>query len=389
MSEERERLVNDYRNKIREAREVEANVKKLRQDRQELVREYERTEEDIKAIQSVGLMIGDVLKNVDDERFIVKASSGPRYVVGCRTKLDKTKLKQGTRVALDMTTLTIMRPMPREVDPTVFNMLNEDSSKIDFSEIGGLTDQVRELREVIELPLTNPELFVRVGIKAPKGVLLYGPPGTGKTLLARALASNINGTFLKVVASAIVDKYIGESARIIREMFGYAKDHQPCVIFMDEIDAIGGSRFGEGSSADREIQRTLMELLAQLDGFESLGAVKIVMATNRPDILDPALLRPGRLDRKIEIPLPNEASRLDILKIHAASITKRGDVDYESVAKLADGFNGADLRNVCTEAGLFAIREDRDYVLDEDFFKAARKIAVAKRLESKLDYSKV
>ena len=365
------------------------SVKRLRQDVKDLVVDYNRTEDDLKAIQSVGMLIGDVLKHMDDERFIVKASSGPRYVVGCRTKLEKTKLKPGTRVALDMTTLTIMRPMPREVDPTIFNMLNDETGTIDFSEIGGLNDQVRELREVIELPLTNPELFIRVGIKAPKGVLLYGPPGTGKTLLARALASNINGTFLKVVASAIVDKYIGESARIIREMFGYAKDHQPCVIFMDEIDAIGGSRFSEGTSADREIQRTLMELLAQLDGFESLGAVKIVMATNRPDILDPALLRPGRLDRKIEIPLPNEASRLEILKIHAGSITKRGDIDYESVVKLADGFNGADLRNICTEAGLFAIREGRDYVLEEDFMKAARKIAETKKLESKLDYSKI
>lgn len=364
-------------------------MKRLRQDVKDLVVDYNRTEDDLKAIQSVGMLIGDVLKHMDDERFIVKASSGPRYVVGCRTKLEKSKLKPGTRVALDMTTLTIMRPMPREVDPTIFNMLNDESGTIDFSEIGGLNDQVRELREVIELPLTNPELFIRVGIKAPKGVLLYGPPGTGKTLLARALASNINGTFLKVVASAIVDKYIGESARIIREMFGYAKDHQPCVIFMDEIDAIGGSRFSEGTSADREIQRTLMELLAQLDGFESLGAVKIVMATNRPDILDPALLRPGRLDRKIEIPLPNEASRLEILKIHAGSITKRGDIDYESVVKLADGFNGADLRNICTEAGLFAIREGRDYVLEEDFMKAARKIAETKKLESKLDYSKI
>jgi 26S proteasome regulatory subunit T4 len=365
------------------------SVKKLRQDVRNLVQDYNRTEEDLKAIQSVGMLIADVLRQMDDERFIVKASSGPRYVVGCRTRLDKKKLKQGTRVALDMTTLTIMRPMPREVDPTVFNMLTEESGSIDFSEIGGLNDQIRELREVIELPLTNPELFVRVGIKAPKGVLLYGPPGTGKTLLARALASNINGTFLKVVASAIVDKYIGESARIVREMFGYAKDHQPCVIFMDEVDAIGGSRFSEGTSADREIQRTLMELLAQLDGFESLGAVKIVMATNRPDILDPALLRPGRLDRKIEIPLPNENSRAEILKIHARSITKRGEVDYDSVVKLADGFNGADLRNICTEAGLFAIREDRDYVLEEDFMKATRKIAETKKLESKLDYSKV
>lgn len=361
----------------------------MRQDVKDLIAEYNRTEEDLKAIQSVGQLIGDVLKQLDDDRFIVKASSGPRYVVGCRTKLDKSKLKPGTRVSLDMTTLTIMRPMPREVDPTVFNMLNESAGGVGFGDIGGLNEQIRELREVIELPLTNPELFIRVGIKAPKGVLLYGPPGTGKTLLARALATNINGTFLKVVASAIVDKYIGESARIIREMFGYAKDHQPCVIFMDEIDAIGGSRFSEGSSADREIQRTLMELLNQLDGFESLGAVKIVMATNRPDILDPALLRPGRLDRKIEIPLPNEMSRLEILKIHAASITKRGDIDYESVVKLADGFNGADMRNICTEAGLFAIRADRDYVLEEDFMKAARKIAETKKLESKLDYSKV
>jgi 26S proteasome regulatory subunit T4 len=320
---------------------------------------------------------------------LIQASSGPRYVVGCRNKLDKSKLVAGVRVALDMTTLTIMRQLPREVDPTVYNMKSDDEKGISFSEIGGLNEQIRELRETIELPLTNPELFVRVGIKPPKGVLLYGPPGTGKTLLARALASNINATFLKVVASAIVDKYIGESARVIREMFGYARDHQPCVIFMDEIDAIGGSRFSEGTSADREIQRTLMELLAQLDGFDTIGQVKMVMATNRPDILDPALLRPGRLDRKIEIPLPNEAQRLDILKIHAGPITKKGEIDFESVVKLADDFNGADMRNICTEAGLFAIRANRDYVLEEDFMKAARKISENKKLESKLDYSKV
>jgi 26S proteasome regulatory subunit T4 len=190
----------------------------------------------------------------------------------------------------------------------------------------GLNEQIKELREVIELPLINPELFVRVGIKAPKGVLLYGPPGTGKTLLARAVAHNIDASFLKVVSSAIVDKYIGESARLIREMFGYAKDHQPCIIFMDEIDAIGGRRFSEGTSADREIQRTLMELLNQLDGFDAIGQVKMICATNRPDVLDPALLRPGRLDRKIEIPLPNEAARVDVLKIHAMNITKQGEI---------------------------------------------------------------
>lgn len=310
-------------------------------------------------------------------------------MVGYRPKVDVADLKPGARIALDMTTLTIMRVLPREVDPAVFSMLSEDPGKVSFSSIGGLNDQIRELREVVELPLTNPELFTRVGIKAPKGVLLYGPPGTGKTLLARALACNLNASFLKVVASAIVDKYIGESSRVIRQMFGYAKDHQPCVIFMDEVDAIGGKRFSEGTSADREIQRTLMELLNQLDGFEQLGAVKMVMATNRPDILDPALLRPGRLDRKIEIPLPNDAARVDILRIHIKKISKKGDFDYEAIGKLCDGFNGADLRNVCTEGGMFAIRADRDVVLEEDLFKAARKIAENKKMESKLDYSKV
>ena len=207
-------------------------------------------------------------------------------------------------------------------------------------------------------------------------MLLYGPPGTGKTLLARAVASTLNTNFLKVVASAIVDKYIGESARVVREMFGYAREHEPCVIFMDEIDAIGGRRFSEGTSADREIQRTLMEvrrriciwaswsltcfqLLNQMDGFDSLGRTKLIMATNRPDTLDPALLRPGRLDRKIEIPLPNEQARLEILKIHAQPVNKSGEIDYEAIVKLSDGFNGADLRNVVTEAGMFAIRDDR------------------------------
>lgn len=187
--------------------------------------------------------------------------------------------------------------------------------------------------------------------------------------MARAVAATLDCNFLKVVSSAIVDKYIGESSRVVREMFGYAREHEPCIIFMDEIDAIGGRRFSEGSSSDREIQRTLMELLNQMDGFDSLGQTKIIMATNRPDTLDPALMRPGRLDRKIEIPLPNEQGRLEILKIHASPIAKMGEIDYEAVVKLSDGFNGADLRNVCTEAGMFAIREERDYCVQDDFMK--------------------
>ncbi|CAN8009739.1 unnamed protein product [Ixodes pacificus] len=397
----REKCLEDYRKKLTEHKEIESRLKEMREQLKELNKQYEKSENDLKALQSVGQIVGEVLKQLTEEKFIVKATNGPRYVVGCRRQLDKAKLKSGTRVALDMTTLTIMRYLPREVDPLVYNMSHEDPGNISYSMIGGLGEQIRELREVIELPLLNPELFQRVGITPPKGCLLYGPPGTGKTLLARAVATQIDANFLKagshgalrcflqVVSSAIVDKYIGESARLIREMFNYARDHQPCVIFMDEIDAIGGRRFSEGTSADREIQRTLMELLNQMDGFDSLGQVKIIMATNRPDTLDPALLRPGRLDRKIEIPLPNEQARLDIVKIHAAPITKHGEVDWEAVVKLSDGFNGADLRNVCTEAGMFAIRADREYVIEEDFMKAVRKVADNKKLESKLDYKPV
>ncbi|KAI4198609.1 MAG: hypothetical protein LQ350_005200 [Teloschistes chrysophthalmus] len=386
---ERSKALEDYKNTLLQSREVEAKLKTIRLDIKGLQKDFDTTEDNIKALQSVGQIIGEVLKQLDEERFIVKASSGPRYVVGCRSKVDKAKLKQGTRVALDMTTLTIMRMLPREVDPLVYNMSLEDPGQVSFGGIGGLNEQIRELREVIELPLKNPELFLRVGIKPPKGVLLYGPPGTGKTLLARAVASGLETNFLKVVSSAIVDKYIGESARLIREMFGYAKEHEPCIIFMDEIDAIGGRRFSEGTSADREIQRTLMELLNQLDGFDYLGKTKIIMATNRPDTLDPALLRAGRLDRKIEIPLPNEVGRLEILKIHTSGVAMDGEIDFESVVKMSDQLNGADLRNVVTEAGLFAIKDYRDSINQDDMNKAVRKVAESKKLEGKLEYQKL
>ncbi|KAG6529150.1 hypothetical protein ZIOFF_011345 [Zingiber officinale] len=295
----------DYRKKLLQHKELESRTRTLRETLKTTKKEFSKTEDDLKSLQSVGQIIGEVLRPLDNERFIVKASSGPRYVVGCRSKVDKEKLTAGTRVVLDMTTLTIMRALPREVDPVVHNMLHEDPGNVSYSAVGGLSDQIRELRESIELPLMNPELFLRVGIKPPKGVLLYGPPGTGKTLLARAIASNIDANFLKV---------------------------------------------------------------------------KMIMATNRPDVLDPALLRPGRLDRKIEIPLPNEQGRMEVLKIHAAGIAKHGDIDYEAVVKLAEGFNGADLRNVCTEAGMSAIRAERDYVIHEDFMKVAGEVAEGLRL---------
>ncbi|XP_047074583.1 26S proteasome regulatory subunit 10B homolog A-like [Lolium rigidum] len=382
----RRAAVAKYRDSLLKCRELESLLSAGRANLKKAKKEFQETEEHIKAFQSTGQIVGEVLRPLGNDRYIVKASSGPRYLTTCRSKLDRAKLTATTRVCLDPTTLTIMRVLPREVDPLVFNMIHEDPGNVSFTAIGGLNEQVREVRETIELPLMNPELFIRVGIKPPKGVLLYGPPGTGKTLLARALASNIDANFMKVVSSAIIHKYIGESARIIREMFAYARDHEPCIIFMDEIDAIGGRRFSEGSSADREIQRTLMELLNQLDGFDELGKVKVIMATNRPDVLDPALLRPGRLDRKIEIPLPNEQSRQEILKIHAAGMAKHGEIDYEAAAKLAVGFNAADMRNVCTEAGMAAIRVERDYAINEDFMQAVRKLTDAKKLESSADY---
>lgn len=330
-----------------------------------------------------------LLRQFANNPVIVKASNGPRYIVGCRNSIKRTRLKEGVRVALDMTTLTIMRILPREIDPLVYKMTTFEPGSLTFGGVGGLNEQIRELREVIELPLKNPELFQRVGISPPKGVLLYGPPGTGKTLLAKAVASTIGANFIFSPASAIVDKYIGESARLIREMFGYAKEHAPCIIFMDEIDAIGGRRFSEGTSADREIQRTLMELLNQMDGFDYLGQTKIIMATNRPDTLDPALLRAGRLDRKIEIPLPNEIGRLEIFKIQSLNVRRQGELDLEAVVRMSDGFNGADIRNVITEAGFFAIRDERDYIVQNDLMKGVRKVGEAKRLESRLEYQKL
>nr|XP_029124377.1 26S proteasome regulatory subunit S10B homolog B isoform X3 [Elaeis guineensis] len=336
----RRSVANEYRKKLLHYKELDSRILTACQNLRAAKKEFTKTEDVLKSLQSRGQIIGEVLRPLDNERLVVQASSGPRYVVRCRSKVDKEKLTAGTRVVLERTNLTIVRALPRQVDPFVYNMLHEDPGNISYSAVGGLSDQIRELRESIELPLMNPELFSRVGIKPPKGVLLYGPPGTGKTLLARAIASNIDANFLNVVSSAIIDKYIGGSARLIREMFGYARDHQ----------------------------------------------VKMIMATNRPDVLDPALLRPGRLDRKIEIPLPNEKSRMEILKIHAAGVAKLGEIDYEAVVKLAEGFNGADLRNVCTEAGMFAICAERDYVIHEDFMKAVRKLNEAKKLESSAHY---
>ena len=386
---ERQKVLSLYRQRLKENYDMEKKMQETRKEHETLSKEADKLEDHLKMVQNTGQFIGEILKSFPDDKYIVKTINGSRYLVHCKKSIDKTRLIVGTRIALDFTTLTIMRILPHQIDPQVYNMMAENPGNVPYSSVGGLSDQIRDLRETVELPITNPELFKRIGIKPPKGVLLYGPPGTGKTLLARAIACNIEATFLKIVASSIVDKYIGESARVVREMFAYAREHQPCIIFIDEIDAIGGKRTDDASSSDREVHRTLMEMLNQIDGFDELGRVKVIMATNRPDVLDPALLRPGRLDRKIEIPLPNESGRIDILKIHSKPMTKKGEIEFEALGKITDGFNGADLRNVCTEAGMFAIRDQREYTVQEDFMQAARKIKDAKKLESKLDYNKI
>lgn len=389
MSADLEALKRKYRECAKEQRKLQKKLKASEREKELIDQEHRESERQVQALQTCGQLVGEVLRSLDDDRYIVKQVTGSRYVVGARTRLNKELLTNGRRVALDIGTHTIMHALPKEVDPSVFHMGAENPGGIKYSDIGGLGDQINEIREVIELPLVNPGLFKRVGIPAPKGALLYGPPGTGKTLIARAIASNTKAKFLKVVAASLFDRYVGESARIVREMFSYARANEPCIIFIDEVDALGGKRLDEGSSTDREVQRTLMELLAQMDGFSSTSQVKVIMATNRPDTLDPALLRPGRLDRKIEIGLPNEQSRLEILKIHASKLNKEDDIDYDAIVKLSEGLNGADLRNICTEAGLYAIRDDRDIVRNLDFMEAARTIKQKKQLEPTLHYDKI
>ena len=277
-------------------------------------------------------------------------------------------------MALNQQTFSIVHVLPSEKDPLVTGMEVDEKPDVEYAQIGGLEEQVVEIKETVELPLKKPELFTNIGIEPPKGVLLYGPPGTGKTLLAKAVAHETNATFIKIVASEFVKKYIGEGARLVRGVFELAKEKAPSIIFIDEIDAIAAKRLKSSTSGDREVQRTLMQLLAEMDGFEGRGDVGIVAATNRPDILDPALLRPGRFDRFIEVPIPNEDGRMEILKIHTKNMSLDEDVDVRLVASLSEGASGADLKAICTESGMFAIREERTTVTMNDFMDAIDKI---------------
>lgn len=291
--------------------------------------------------------------------------------------IDVSKLSPGTRVALRNDSYTLHVILPSNIDPLVSLMKVEKVPDSTFDMIGGLDQQVKEIKEVVELPIKHPELFDALGIAQPKGVILYGPPGTGKTLLARAVAHHTDCCFIRVSGSELVQKYIGEGARMVRELFVMAREHAPSILFMDEVDSIGSARDGGGGGGgggDSEVQRTMLELLNQLDGFEATNKIKVIMATNRLDILDQALLRPGRIDRKIEFPNPSEDSRVDILKIHSRKMNLVRGIDLKKIASKMGGASGAESKAVCTEAGMFALRERRVHVTQEDFEMAVSKV---------------
>jgi 26S proteasome regulatory subunit T1 len=267
--------------------------------------------------------------------------------------------------------IQIVLPLPPKIDPTVTMMQVEDKPDVTYNDLGGCKEQIEKIREIVELPLLHPERFVTLGIDPPKGVLLYGPPGTGKTLTAKAVANRTDATFIRVIGSELVQRYVGEGARMVREIFTLARTKKSCILFFDEVDAVGGARHGDG---DSDVQRTMLEIVNQLDGFEARGNIKVLMATNRPDTLDPALARPGRLDRKIEFGLPDLEGRVQIFKINGKSMAMDKNIRFELIARLCPNSTGADIRSVCTEAGMFAIRARRKSVCEKDLMDAIDKV---------------
>lgn len=362
------------RNLMWKVRKLEKDKVFTENEKIRLERELKILKVEVERFRSPPLVLATITEILDNNRLAVKSSTGPHFLINYSKFLDSKLLVPGSRVALNQQTFGVVDVLPSEKDHNVNNMEVEEKPDISYDTIGGLDDQILEVKETVELPLKKPELFKKIGIEPPKGVLLYGPPGTGKTLLAKAVAHETNATFIKVVASEFVKKYIGEGAKLVRNVFELAKEKSPSIIFIDELDAVAAKRLKSSTSGDREVQRTLMQLLAELDGFESRGDIGIVAATNRPDILDPALLRPGRFDRFIEVPTPNEEGRKEIFKIHAKKMALSSEIDVELLANLTDGVSGADIKSICTEAGMFAIREERDEVTVSDFMDAVNKI---------------
>ncbi len=327
------------------------------------------------------LMVCDVIDIIENNA-IIKTPNGNKFYVSISSQC--TDIRAGDTVLAEQKNLTIIRKIPSNKKFHVEKFVIIEKPTTTWEEVGGLEKEVQEIIEVIELPLKNPAIFKKIGIDPPKGILLHGPPGTGKTLLAKAVAASTNSTFIEIVGSELVQKFIGEGAKLVKEIFELAREKGPSIVFIDEIDALAAKRIELGTSGEREVQRTFMQLLAELDGFKPLSNVKIIGCTNRKDILDTAILRPGRLDRLIEVNLPNKDGVAQIFKIHSKRMAMEKTVNVETIHKKLLGFSGAEIQSVCTEAGYFAIRENRSSVTEKDFLDAIIKLIKKEEAENEV-----
>jgi len=342
----------------------------------------ERNEEErskVDDLRGTPMSVGTLEEIIDENHAIVSSSVGPEYYVNVMSFVDKTQLEPGCSILMHNKVLSVVGLLSDEADPMVSVMKVDKAPLESYADVGGLEQQVQEIKESVELPLTHPELYEDIGIKPPKGVILYGEPGTGKTLLAKAVANSTSATFLRVVGSELIQKYLGDGPKLVRELFRVADEMSPAIVFIDEIDAVGTKRYDSQSGGEREIQRTMLELLNQMDGFDAMSDVKVIMATNRIESLDPALIRPGRIDRKIEFPLPDAKTKRRIFNIHTGKMTLSDDVNLEEFVMAKDELSGADIKAVCTEAGLLALRERRMRVTHADFKKAKEKTLYKKK----------
>merc|ERR1719182_780415 len=330
-------------------------------------------------IRGSPLAVGSLEEMIDDTHAIVSSSVGPEYYVSVMSFVNQDLLEPGCSVLLHNKVMSVVGILSDDTDPMVSVMKVDKAPLESYADIGGLETQIQEIKEAVELPLAHPELYEEVGIKPPKGVILYGVPGTGKTLLAKAVANQTAATFLRVVGSELIQKYLGDGPKLVRELFRVAEEHAPTIVFIDEIDAVATKRYDTTSGGEKEIQRTMLELLNQLDGFDDRGDVKVIMATNRIDSLDPAMIRPGRIDRKIEFPLPDEKTKRRIFQICTGKMTLAEDVNLEEFVMRKDDIAGADIKAICTEAGLLALRERRMKVTHEDFKTAFDKVLYKKK----------
>ncbi|MFX1553740.1 MAG: proteasome-activating nucleotidase [Promethearchaeota archaeon] len=377
-----EKVSSYVRHLEKKVKEYEIDVNLLRNSITKVEFEVNSLRSEIERLSDLPLLSGYIIDILDDmnDRAIVDMPPNSSFVVRISNRLQKEKIVPGLHVALNQRNYAVMEILPSNFTPFVRGMeIIDRPIDISYDDIGGLENQIQEVKEIIELPLKKPELFKKIGIEPPKGVLFYGLPGTGKTLLAKAVANESNATFIKVVATELVQKFIGEGSQYVREIFSLARQKAPTILFIDEIDAIGAIRMQDDTSGDREVNRTLMQLLSELDGFDQRGNIKFIAATNREDMLDPALLRPGRFDRIVEFPIPNEKAREAIFRVHMRNLNFEEDIEIKILTILTKGATGSDIKGICTEAGMYAIRKNSEIISHEDFIKAIDKIMSKKK----------